>query len=621
MNKKILCIILTAVLYWWPLMAGCTANKNTQAPPPTVNQDTQTDKDLGSKENPVKCDKEKGEKEYLDKLREMDGNPVTYERTGHLVNAAGVILDEFEVKSSDEKTSVIIYMNMYCPGQSETQAINGFQMVSPVIPQPTVTSQIPPTNPTVTAGGTPANVSNQTPPAAASPSPQTPQTQPQPPQTPAISPDERIPGFDDVPEPSGKKTSNPTSTPQPANAGNSGVPGTPGAPKTSGGNTGQGQGIPGFDDVPDSSKATPSAPTSIPSTPKKSQAQVDKKYVSLVPILDKNKTVSTKTSDNKIPGLITSAFTNAFTELIKKSNAPLTINQKGHTVHDNPKQAAAFLTICESADPDIQKLEKINTQILTPGKIDLIVAALFSSDEKNKQYKVIPILAGKADKKLFMPKKFTYDFNMKPGEIEKDFKNKMISLIQAEFPAILQAPPAAANQQSNPPQPPLYISIIPLDIPIAPAQQKPKSLSGLLNDVIEKGVKVVESNNRQVSVNEAKHTIHDSGPAVKDLNTILARTDLMDNQKAEKIIAEIMNSHGIDCIYTAQLTEMNQSDIVNIHLYAIGKARKKVFTTNLIFQKDELICEESGTKQSMICQVANDNIGNAVQTLLEQALK
>ncbi|HLP46924.1 MAG TPA: hypothetical protein VK469_13305, partial [Candidatus Kapabacteria bacterium] len=178
-------------------------------------------------------------------------------------------------------------------------------------------------------------------------------------------------------------------------------------------------------------------------------------------------------------------------------------------------------------------------------------------------------------------------------------------------------PPAAKN--SPPPPGKIYISF--LSLPVKNEADKTKSLPILLNETIGKGIKTVVNNNKQLAVNESKHTIHDNDAVEKDLTALLARTDLKENQKAEKIIDDIMTPHGIHCIYTAQLSGIGPDNIVNLHLYAISKTRKKMFTTNLIFQKDELICEDAGTKKPVLCPEAVKNITNTVQPLLEQAVK
>jgi hypothetical protein len=573
-------------------MAGNDSNKNPQPSKPAVKKIILADKDLGSKANPVKCDRDKGEIEYLEKLKDGNGNPVVYERTGHRRSATGTILDQYEIKSEDGKVCAVIYMSMYCAGHSETKPIKGFQIASGGDPQKTVATP---------AKATPGQKSQ---PSSVNTKPTSTQTPTQKPLNETKITDDRIPGFDDVPNSPGK-TSDP----------NNSV--SPGIPDTSGSNTGQEDKIPGFDDAPGPSTGKPSASP----TTQKPLSQPGKTYISLLPIQDKNEPPKTSSSVPEIPELITKVLTDVFNGLIKKSNAPLTINQKGHTIHDKPKRAGLFFTLGNSTDPDNQKLEKIEKQILTPVKIDIVASAFFSRDEKNRKYKITAIIASKPDQKLFMSKELTYGQDMKTGEIKKDLNNKLINLIQTEFPAILQALPDPTGPTSNPSQTPVYISIIPPDILTDSSTEKPKTLPELLNEVIGKGVKTVVDNNRQLSLNEAHHTIHDSSTPAKYLNEILDRSDLKDNQKTEKIIDEIMTPHGIDCIYTAQFVEMNPGNIVNIHLYAISKARKKIFPTNLIFQKEELICEEAGTQKTIICQAADVNIADAVQALLEQAVK
>ena len=75
------------------------------------------------------------ERAYLDRLRDADGNPVTYERQGSccafrtpngMIDDTG-LLDMYEVTRSDGST-VVLYLNMYDPPQGELRAPAGFTL-------------------------------------------------------------------------------------------------------------------------------------------------------------------------------------------------------------------------------------------------------------------------------------------------------------------------------------------------------------------------------------------------------------------------------------------------------------------------------------------------------------
>jgi phosphatidylglycerol:prolipoprotein diacylglycerol transferase len=88
--------------------------------------------DLGSLSNPVKCDMEEGEREYLKRLTDHSGGSVHFRRIGHAhPDGKGNILDKYEIKTVDGSLSVEIYMDMHCPGYVEKEAIKGFKIKPP----------------------------------------------------------------------------------------------------------------------------------------------------------------------------------------------------------------------------------------------------------------------------------------------------------------------------------------------------------------------------------------------------------------------------------------------------------------------------------------------------------
>ena len=233
-----------------------------------------------------------------------------------------------------------------------------------------------------------------------------------------------------------------------------------------------------------------------------------------------------------------------------------------------------------------------------------------------------------------MNKEFVYDSKMKNDMIQKDFEEKIIKLIREEFPLVIapsshyQEQASTGNRQTNEnsgdsstANAGIYISFIPLSDPSVQSKKEPKSLPELLDEVITKGVKSMEQKNRQLAVNEANHTIHNSDTIVKSLNDILFKSKLGDNQKAEKIINEIMIPGSIDIVFTTRHTEDNQNKIVIVHPYVISRPKNKIFSMNLIFQQEELVCKQPKSQLPIICQTADDNIASAVQALVEQAVK
>ncbi len=104
-------------------------------------QDKEKDKDkpeadkkvsgaLGTKDNPVRCESPRGERQYLNRLRCKDGNPPAYSRIGSFAPGPyGNILDGYNVKC-EGRDEVIIFMDMYHDGYVEKEAVPGFTIVS-----------------------------------------------------------------------------------------------------------------------------------------------------------------------------------------------------------------------------------------------------------------------------------------------------------------------------------------------------------------------------------------------------------------------------------------------------------------------------------------------------------
>jgi hypothetical protein len=85
--------------------------------------------DLGSLANPVKCDGDKGEEEYLERLKDSSGEHVEFCRIGHAhPDPGGNILDKYEIKSKDGATRAEIYMDMNWNDYVESQPITEFKI-------------------------------------------------------------------------------------------------------------------------------------------------------------------------------------------------------------------------------------------------------------------------------------------------------------------------------------------------------------------------------------------------------------------------------------------------------------------------------------------------------------
>lgn len=100
-----------------------------QNEPPCLKTVMLTPGDLGSLENPVKCDGADGEIRYLKKLRDESGQPVFFKRIDHAhPDMNGHILDKYAIKTSDGSLCADIFMDMHCPGYTEKNAVLGLFM-------------------------------------------------------------------------------------------------------------------------------------------------------------------------------------------------------------------------------------------------------------------------------------------------------------------------------------------------------------------------------------------------------------------------------------------------------------------------------------------------------------
>jgi hypothetical protein len=618
----ILLMMIVLLFYGHDLSAQNTTasgpNKNT-----AVKKLKLLDNDLGSKLNPVKCQSVTGEIDYLERLRDRDGKPVIYERIGHAgPTCDGHYYDKFLVKSRDGKVCVEIYLDMYCNGYTEANPIKEFQIgtrVTSLQTSPGKKSVPPAKKPSPSkktvpdkahkssskhskgiansqSQGTSKNKSTRKEPGNKS------KTQPV---------QDKIPGFDDVPDPPlpKKEKTSPKITAPPQKT----KPTTTStAPKST-----QGDIIPGFDDVPSGSTVL-----------KKGTAALNQTFLSRTPILDPSPVQPAKKNDiHRFAAMINQSVNDSFKTLEKGLSINLLVNQDSHTIHDKNQDLKELYHICAGSKDPQEKIEEITQKILDPQAVDLIITGTVQFEEQTGKYLVTPIVISKPDNKLFMSKVFDYKPKIKQAKMEKDFKKEILDMIKTEFPRVFSLQAAAPEKggaknksQSSPPQD-IYVSIIPFFDPGNLKVAKKKSLSELLEEVVIKEVEVVRNSNSQLGVNVSNHTIHDEEDSVKELNSILSELNLKDSDKADKIINDLMTPNGIDYIFTVIYSKDTRNNIIIVRPHVISKKERKIFSMNLIFQKDELLCPEAQTKEIKLCESAGDNIGAALRMLLGQSIK
>jgi len=117
------------------LMVAVVAAASSQLGCYTSNVDKKVKPDpipagyLGSHDNPIKCDSDLGEHEYLKKLRGPDGKRVKYDKVDTEVDdKTYATIDRFIVQSSDGSVVREVFMNPNYPGAVEKRPIDGFTM-------------------------------------------------------------------------------------------------------------------------------------------------------------------------------------------------------------------------------------------------------------------------------------------------------------------------------------------------------------------------------------------------------------------------------------------------------------------------------------------------------------
>ena len=197
-KQHIICTIIICIIFIFTGLVLAAPGKSTASPKTIVL----LDHDLGSKLNPVKCDMVDGEEAYLLRLRDEAGKPVIYKRIGHGgPTQARHYFDKYQIKSADGKVTVEIYMDMYCKGHIETTPIKGFTIRKPGSENPAPN----PKKPTHSNKNKPKKAKNTRKKSKSTSGKMIPEKS-QPlkkktsgPKTTVSSPNDRIPGFDDVP--------------------------------------------------------------------------------------------------------------------------------------------------------------------------------------------------------------------------------------------------------------------------------------------------------------------------------------------------------------------------------------------------------------------------------------
>jgi hypothetical protein len=93
------------------------------------DSETKVSGELGSKENPVRCNLPRGERAYLSRLRCSDGKAPAYHRLGSYgPGPYGNIIDGYSVKC-EEKDPVTVFMDMY-HDHVEKEPVPGFTIVN-----------------------------------------------------------------------------------------------------------------------------------------------------------------------------------------------------------------------------------------------------------------------------------------------------------------------------------------------------------------------------------------------------------------------------------------------------------------------------------------------------------
>ena len=127
MKPRILIAALIACMLSIPALSETTTNATITAL--LTRPKSEVSGALGTRTNPVRCDQPSGERAYLRRLRDANGNAPTFYRVGSYGHGPhGFILDGYEVTSGTNK--VMVFMDMYHPRFIETNTVPGFTIIN-----------------------------------------------------------------------------------------------------------------------------------------------------------------------------------------------------------------------------------------------------------------------------------------------------------------------------------------------------------------------------------------------------------------------------------------------------------------------------------------------------------
>lgn len=88
---------------------------------------------LGTRQNPVRSDMPRGEREYLMRLRCPDRTPPLFERLGSVgLSPYDNVMDIYDVWCPGSDAVSQVYMDMYHPNYREVLAVPGFSITPPM---------------------------------------------------------------------------------------------------------------------------------------------------------------------------------------------------------------------------------------------------------------------------------------------------------------------------------------------------------------------------------------------------------------------------------------------------------------------------------------------------------
>jgi hypothetical protein len=143
-------------------------------------------------------------------------------------------------------------------------------------------------------------------------------------------------------------------------------------------------------------------------------------------------------------------------------------------------------------------------------------------------------------------------------------------------------------------------------------------LAALINEAVIKGMNMSKKTNDDLAINASGHEITNNDANVNALVNIIFDPNLSGEDRAKKIITDMMDPNGVDVIVTGQYIDDARNPLITVRPFIVVKAQKKVVTKNLQFKKDELECQDPISKKTILCKGAYDEISQAVKELLEQ---